>query len=97
MKEKVRRSTRDMRTRKVQWWEEGIKKSWWKELAMDKMVVTITITNPSKWGVKAAKKMKEDGKEERGRGQEISVMSGRCQIVGKVTDRKESGMEAQSQ
>ena len=41
--------------------------------------------------------IKEAGKDERVRGQEISVMSGRCQIVGKVTDRKESGMEAQSQ
>ena len=62
MKEKVRRSTRDMRTRKVQWWEEGIKKSWWKEQAMDKVVVTITIT---KRGVKAAKEMKENGEEQR--------------------------------
>ena len=70
MKEKVRRSTRDMRTRKVQWCEEGIKKSWWKEQAIDKVVVTIT-----KRGVKAAKEMKENGRGKERR-QEIIVMSG---------------------
>ena len=77
---------RCMRTRKVQWWEEGIKKSVWKELAMDRMVVTITI--PCKRGVKAAKDMKENGMMERGRGQTMSVMSRGGGDIGSTSENE---------